>query len=501
MSRSLSYKPINFDRWTSLAEATVGDQIAAADAALIAVRRMQLAWTRLGNDLDSLFLPSGPNGSHAYHHFHAPPDPEERQAALDSCALDYETALIYLAVALQMTTRLVSGASGWSFQNWTTLVRAAERGDPGIAVDANPTILYLARTALHARHRAVIHPHEHISAVGFDNSGNVTFRRMVPYPDRTLLAELDALLHEVRPEVMKSIKVGVEVPPDLALTWIGTVASSVQDLERLNYLRENLGFSLPPPFEVAQAVDLMVEAFIRALPPNDFRRMAFCADPASRPIPEKEEVAAPMQPDDPSELQGIFDQACDAGNEGRHQEAADGFAQAIELNPDSSLAHFNLAESLVNLDRPKEAVEHLQQALAIGPAIAEIRPTLILAHFNAGAAAYAKGRFGEAAANYRRVCELDRDDTDARSRLAESLARAGRIDAALLQAAILDRRPGTGEIARVQLAIGVVLRDAGQLEQSKQRFERAVQLEPESDLTKALRQGVTQAIEGPRPEE
>lgn len=56
---------------------------------------------------------------------------------------------------------------------------------------------------LYARHKGIIQPRDHISMVSFDNVGNITFWRVALEPDDTLLAELNALLHQVRPEVRR----------------------------------------------------------------------------------------------------------------------------------------------------------------------------------------------------------------------------------------------------------------------------------------------------------
>lgn len=494
MPTRLSWKPINFDRWVSLGVATAGNEIAVADGMISAVNRMRLAWERLASDLDRLFLPSGRVGSHAHHDFHAPADPAERQAVLDACAVDYETALVYLEVALQLTTRLVSAAARWPYQNWKTLEKAAERGDPGIATDARDIILYLARTPLHARHKAVIHLHEHVSVGRFDNVGNLTFSRLVEKPDRTLLEELDRLMHEVRPEIKDTARVGADIPADIALTLIGAVASKVRDPGRLNYLREHLGYSLPGPCEVAPAVDAMVDAFIAALPGNSFRRMAFAAGPTgARPKPAPEEVAGPTEPHDVAVVETAFQEALDAGTAGDHQRAANEFRRVIELDPENADAHFNLAEALLSLDEPGEAIEHLQAAAAIALPMEQVRRLLMRAHFNHGAAAYTRGDMSIAAANYRRVCELDPADREARWRLAESLARDGRIDAALLEVAKLDSDKANEDDARAQLAIGLVLQTAGQVSEAKCRYERALELKPGWETATKMLHGVIPA--------
>ena len=79
MARHLSWTPINFVRWESLA--LVSQEIGGETTASLsrAILGMKVSWDRLGEDLDRLFLPSGPAGTHAAYHFHGPPDPAVRE--------------------------------------------------------------------------------------------------------------------------------------------------------------------------------------------------------------------------------------------------------------------------------------------------------------------------------------------------------------------------------------------------------------------------------------
>jgi tetratricopeptide (TPR) repeat protein len=475
---SLSWKPLNFDRWLCLAGATSDTTPVQASNLVAAIERMRLSWDRLRDDLGELFVPSGPPGTHAHHHVHAPADPGARERVLNACAADYETFLVYLEIALQLSTRCISGPAGLAMQNWKTLAEAAARGNPGLAANARDLILYLQRTVLHARHKGIVHPRDHISLVSFDNVGNITFWRIAPEPDDTLLAELDALLHQVRPEIRTDAEVGRDIPVHLALTWVGSVASRVTDPGRLEALRDGLGYTLPGPYEVAPAVDAMIDAFVAALPQTDFGKIAFAAGPATQraSTSEPDEVSGPLEPDDRALVEQLHDEAVRAGCEGRHQEAADGFEGVLRLDPESGSAHLNFGKALIQLGDPEAAIEHLQAAVAIEVPLPQARPDLIRAHFNAAAAAFNRRDMPSAIANYQRVCELDPADKVARRHLAVALARGGRIDAALLEAARLDH--GGDDDPDIQLDIGIVLALAGRLPAARDRFQRALSLRP-----------------------
>lgn len=474
----MSWRPINFDRWLGIAEAASDAARVPSSNLVAAIERMRLAWDRLQEDLDELFVPSGPPGTHAYHHYHAPADPGLRERVLNACAADYETFLVYLEVALQLSTRCVSGLAGLPLENWKTLAKAAERGDPGLAADARDQILYLQRTVLHARHKGIVHPQTHLSLVTFDNVGNVAFWRVAPEPDYGMVGDLDTLLHEVKAELRADARVGTDIPVHLALTWVGSAASQISDPSRLETLREALGYTLPGPRDVAHAVDTMVDAFIGILPETAFGRIAFAGGAAKdrEHVTAQTDVSGPREPSDPSLVERLHDEAVEAARDGRYQDAIDGFQRALDLDPESGTMRLNLAKALVQNNDPGAAIEHFQAAVAIEIPLADIRADLVQAHFNAGAAAFNGENLPSAIGNYRRACELDPSDIEARRHLAVALARNGRIDAALIEIARIDQV--SDEDPDAQLDAGIVLTAAGELAGARNRFERALVLRP-----------------------
>jgi Flp pilus assembly protein TadD len=58
------------------------------------------------------------------------------------------------------------------------------------------------------------------------------------------------------------------------------------------------------------------------------------------------------------------------------REAADHFASAVRLAPGSAEAHYCLADALVELGRPTDAISHYESALQLKPGDAEIRARL-----------------------------------------------------------------------------------------------------------------------------
>lgn len=114
-------------------------------------------------------------------------------------------------------------------------------------------------------------------------------------------------------------------------------------------------------------------------------------------------------------------------------------------NPRDLTALFNLGSVLILQDRPAEAVETLQGALAIDPDHTTVRNSL-------GTVLQTQGRFEEAIREYRAVLRVEPAHLDARFNLGNSLAALGRFDEAIEHFAEVVRRRPDDERAREHLA-------------------------------------------------
>lgn len=494
MPTHLSWKPINFVRWNNLA-VVLGEVGNATTASLSnAILGMRVSWERMAEDLNQLFLPSGPPGTHAAHHFHGPPDPAVREEVLAAVVADYESSLMYLDVALQLSVKYLHGAAGQPYQDWKSLFKAAEQGKPGLAADAHDTILYLQRTPLYVRNDAIVHPGAMLPLTGFDSVGNLTLLRLSPAtPTEDQLEQLNELLHHVRGDIRHDVRVGQHLTPPMALNWLGTVSYVVDDWKLLNQLREAFGFLLPGAYEIAPRVDAMVEQFIAVLPDSDFIRVTFAAGPtAARPQMAPEEVAAPKEADRKYFL-ALIEEGIAAGEAGEKERALRTFRQCLEVDPESGVACFLVGQELIDLDQLEEGLVYMYKAQAIGGCDpAEVRRKLILGHFNLGARHFTARQFGEAIPHYRRAYELDHTDLEAQRRLMEALAYGGQLDEAFRHAAILLR--DHGDDADVRLSVAAVYQAAGKSGEALAHADEALRLRPGWQTARRLRTELLPAV-------
>ena len=485
MTTHLSWRPINFRRWNSLA-AVLGDLGGMSTSALSsAILGMKVSWERLAEDLHHLFLPSGPPGTHAAHHFHGPPDPAIREQVLAAAAADYETSLMYLDIALQLTVQHLYAAVALGATDWPRLVRAAEQGVAGLATDAHDTILYLQRTPLYVRNDAIVHPQSLVPLTGFDNVGNLSLLRLsTAEPAEGQLEQLDELVHRVRPDLRPNLVVGQDIPPTMALNWVGTVSYTVDEWRQLNDLRAAFGFLLPGAYEIGPRVDQMVDHVIDTLPDSELKSIVFAAGPtARRPVPAVDDVPAARAPDR-ERFAALLEEGINAGEAGEAERAAEIFRQCVELDPEEGVAHFCLGQELIALDQLEEGLEYVYRAQAIGWDRGEVRRRLIQGHFNLGARYFGAREFERSLPHYRRVHELDPTDLEAHRHLMEALAYGGELDEAFLHAGMLLRdHPGNPD---VQLNVSAVFHQAGNDQQALHYAEKAVELRPDWD----------QAVEG-----
>ena len=434
--------------------------------------KLVTSWERLRQDLNDLFIPVGPWGTHAHHHYRSPIDPE-RANILVACVVDYESALLFLDTALDATARGLGASGAVPVRRWTDLVNVAEAGD-SFSTETNRDILYLQRTVLFSRNKGIAHPSDELVEVTHDSFGNITFWRLRETPDWSRLGELDALLHRTRPDIRLDAHVGLHVSPELALTWIGGQAGDLtpEDRKLFEQLRAGLGYWLPGPYDVAPTVNRFLEGVIADLTRRG--RGSICLRAAPPPAETDTQPEVPGSCPVPSRAATeAVERAISIAEAGDRAAAHDQLAELLEANPDNAVVHLAFAESLQLVERFVEALEHYRTAEALGVPYPDIRDALALCHFNLAAAAFNRRDTSDAVAHYRAVLRHDPRDATAHGRLSVALSVQGKRDAALLEAErALHRNP---QLPEVHLDVGIVLLHEGLPELALEQFDLTIQ--------------------------
>ena len=128
-------------------------------------------------------------------------------------------------------------------------------------------------------------------------------------------------------------------------------------------------------------------------------------------------------------------------DQGRLDEAAGHFGEAVRLNPGSAESHNDLATVLQRQGKVDQAIVHYREALRLQPALAEV-------HNNLGAVLAGQGRFDEAIVHFSEAAHLKPDLEIAHVNLALAFARTGRAQDALREFNEVLRINPANELAR-----------------------------------------------------
>ena len=161
------------------------------------------------------------------------------------------------------------------------------------------------------------------------------------------------------------------------------------------------------------------------------------------------------------------------------------FTHVVAHNPTARGAQQNLGKALLAAQRPEEA-------LAASRAAMEHATDDVKAHANAGAALIRMGRLDEAEEQLRRALEIDPRHPIVLQNLAESLRKLGRFDESLeyYRAAI----SVNAENALPHAGLGHALVGLERYEEAVQSLDRALELAPDLDSVRAMRETATSRL-------
>jgi len=475
----MSWAPIEFERWHAFAiGASFQDQNAAANLRT-AITRVDVSWSRLRQDLLDLFLPSGPEGTHAHHHYHAPSDPTERRRVISATIADYEAALTGIDVALELSAEVYYPGTKDAWKK--KMLKAAELSN---ATNFDRAVLYLQRTPQWSRNYAIVHPLNHVTCLHFDHVGNAMWvRQRRDDPDPAVLADLDTLLHQARGEMDPTKYVGGDIDPAMALTWTGSVAGTLSEHQRKAFesARKELTFWLPYPHEVASYLNTFIGGLIAQLPESDFKTLVFGGSPSQLAALSLDDVpepkVGPVDWDD--ELEAI------AGDPEKELEL---FERYLKDFPDNPGLLNNIGVAKYRLGHHEEAIEAFTRAAAVGGMEPDLAKSLADSHYNIGAREYNFGNFEVALGHYRRAVELNPTDVQSMAHLIVATARDGRVTEALtIGAGALMLYPKNPEILyNVALTLAFAERHEEALDYAKRLLQDTSDHKPAQKLVSDL---------------
>jgi Tfp pilus assembly protein PilF len=150
--------------------------------------------------------------------------------------------------------------------------------------------------------------------------------------------------------------------------------------------------------------------------------------------------------------------------------AVKSYKQALAINPDYADTHYNLGNTLEELDQLEAAVKSYEQALAIKPDYAE-------AHYNLGATLKELGQLEEAVKRYEQALAIKPDFADAHNNLGITLKELGQLDAAVKSyEQALAIKP---DYAEAHYNLGITLQELGQLDAAVKSYEQALAIKPD----------------------
>jgi len=157
-------------------------------------------------------------------------------------------------------------------------------------------------------------------------------------------------------------------------------------------------------------------------------------------------------------------------HEGRFEEAAALYADAVKLAPDDETVHFDLALALAKLGKLNEAKQHYREALRIFPDYAE-------AHNNLGNLLASEGRLSEAMEQLNEAVKAAPDSASAHNNLGTTLMRQGKATEAFEHFSEAVRI--MPDYVEAQCNLGNACLAQGKINEALAAFKTALRLKPD----------------------
>lgn len=159
------------------------------------------------------------------------------------------------------------------------------------------------------------------------------------------------------------------------------------------------------------------------------------------------------------------------GEQGQDVEAIRHLNEALRLEPESPITHLNLGGALERQGRFETAIDHYHEAL-------RIVPTYARAHTNLGVALAKQGQYDEALEHHTEALRIEPGFAEAHNNLANVLTRQGKFEAAAQHyTEALRLNPG---YAKAHSNFGIALANQKRWDEALHHFTEALRLQPHS---------------------
>jgi tetratricopeptide (TPR) repeat protein len=173
-----------------------------------------------------------------------------------------------------------------------------------------------------------------------------------------------------------------------------------------------------------------------------------------------------------------------------YPEAEIAFKKYVELIPDDPNPYDSYAELLMKMGKYDESIEYYRKALGVDP-------HFVPSHIGIATNLNFEGKHEQAREQLQKLYDMARNDGERRAALftmAVSYVDQGNTDSAMeqqnrqyaLAEKINDAAAMSGDLA----VTGIILLEAGRLDEAQEKFERAVEVAEESDLSEAVKDNV-----------
>jgi tetratricopeptide (TPR) repeat protein len=231
-----------------------------------------------------------------------------------------------------------------------------------------------------------------------------------------------------------------------------------------------------PEQDVAKPLDMPIapRTAPSAPPPSDVEPPAPVPSPPPSPAP-------PAIAESPAPVISLEShrEGSAAYNAGDFEGARKAYEQAIARNPEDADALNNLGQTLIRLERVKDAIARFERAIALAPGRAPF-------HFNLAQAMGLAGQWDRAIVEYREAARLAPDDHDTRYNLAAALHKKGDVAAAIpeYQRAIAL----APDQANFHLSLALSLEQAGRPAEAAREYATYIRLAPTAPDVEKLKE-------------